>query len=312
MYNIQYSYNCSTLHTLQYFSNFSTNMSLKRKAGNELSIDEKKEVLDFIDKGASHRNLAYKHNVSVSTISNIRKQRDSIMALWEGNCSKDRQRKLRQSPYEELNKVVFEFFLMCRAKGMPISGPILQEKSRLAAATLGISDFTASNGWLAAFRHRNNIDFRAISGEARDADSNAADRYRERIPAITDKYAIADVFNADETGLFFKRLPDKSLALRGEKCVGGKFSKERITVLLACSASGEKLKPFVIRKSLNPRAFRAAHICPLDLPVIYRANSNAWMTGDLFYNWLLGVNTKMKKEQRFKLCGISLKFKTLL
>lgn len=37
---------------------------------------------------------------------------------------------------------------------------------------------------------------------------------------------------ADETGLFFKCLPDKTLTFKNEKCHGGKHSKERLTILL--------------------------------------------------------------------------------
>ena len=59
---------------------------------------------------------------------------------------------------------------------------------------------------------------------------------------------------------FFKKLPTKTLALKSEKCSGGKLAKDRITYLFACSAMGEKLRPFVIGKSLRPRAFREAHV----------------------------------------------------
>jgi hypothetical protein len=37
------------------------------------------------------------------------------------------------------------------------------------------------------------------------------------------------IYNADETGLFFRTLPTKSLTVKGEKCTGGKMSKERLT-----------------------------------------------------------------------------------
>ena len=40
-----------------------------------------------------------------------------------------------------------------------------------------------------------------------------------------------DIFNADESGLFFKLLPEKSLVLKGDSCHGGKRSKDRLTIL---------------------------------------------------------------------------------
>jgi hypothetical protein len=55
-------------------------------------------------------------------------------------------------------------------------------------------------------------------------------------------------------------LPDKTLAPKGEACKGGKLAKERITVMLASSSTGEKLKPLVIRKAKQPRCFKNKNI----------------------------------------------------
>ena len=56
----------------------------------------------------------------------------------------------------------------------------------------------------------------------------------------------------------------------GVDCAGGKRSKERITVSLCASMTGEKLKPLVIGKSAKPRAFNKRNIN--NLPVNYRNN----------------------------------------
>ena len=60
-----------------------------------------------------------------------------------------------------------------------------------------------------------------------------------------------------ETGLFFRALPDKSLVVKGSDHAGGNKSKERLTVALCVSASGEIEKPLVIGKSLKPRCFKS-------------------------------------------------------
>ena len=67
-------------------------------------------------------------------------------------------------------------------------------------------------------------------------------------------------------------------------------------MLLACSASGDKLKPLVIGKSLNPRCFRG--VDKAALPVMYRANKTAWMTSSLFKEWLERLNSKMLLQGR--------------
>ncbi|KAK9680017.1 hypothetical protein QE152_g39489 [Popillia japonica] len=56
-----------------------------------------------------------------------------------------------------------------------------------------------------------------------------------------------NIFNADEFGLFFKLMPDKSYVFKGETCHGGKASKERLTVLACANSDGsEKLRLLVI------------------------------------------------------------------
>jgi hypothetical protein len=47
-------------------------------------------------------------------------------------------------------------------------------------------------------------------------------------------------------------MPRKSLVQKGEKCKVGKLSKERLSVLFCCSATGEKLRPLVIDNAALP------------------------------------------------------------
>ena len=53
----------------------------------------------------------------------------------------------------------------------------------------------------------------------------------------------------DETGLFFRALPSKSLVNINDNRKGGKRSKERLTVMLCTSAVDEKERTLVIGKS---------------------------------------------------------------
>ena len=60
--------------------------------------------------------------------------------------------------------------------------------------------------------------------------------------------------------------------------------------------TGEKLPALLIGKSKNPRCFRGVNISQLD--VKYRSSSKAWMTNPLFNEYLLDLNTLMKKQDR--------------
>lgn len=75
------------------------------------------------------------------------------------------------------------------------------------------------------------------------------------LPTIFSNYKLEDNYNADEFGLFYQALPNKTLHLKSEKCVGGRHSKTRLTGMAAANAAGEKLPMFVIGKSTRPRYF---------------------------------------------------------
>ena len=86
------------------------------------------------------------------------------------------------------------------------------------------------------------------------------------------------MYNVDETGLFYKLKPDKSLTFKKEKCVGGKKAKECLTVVVGASMAEEKLPLTCHGKSKSPQCFTGIRSLPLE----YSANAKAWMTGDLF------------------------------
>ena len=78
-------------------------------------------------------------------------------------------------------------------------------------------------------------------------------------------YEPHDVYNADETGLFFNMLPDRTLACKGESCHGGKHSKNRLTVLLCVNRDGsDKQMQIVTGKSPKPSASRTLKNCQLN------------------------------------------------
>ena len=91
----------------------------------------------------------------------------------------------------------------------------------------------------------------------------------ERLPSILDGYSPEDVWNQDETGCFYRALPEKSLAEKKKKCHGGKKAKERLTISFLVNAAGEKEVPVVIGKAAKPRCFKGLNDVakPLGIPI---------------------------------------------
>ena len=99
----------------------------------------------------------------------------------------------------------------------------------------------------------------------------------------------------DETGLFYRLLPNQTLSTQ-KKESGTKKSKERVTIGLCANATGtDKLRPILIGKSKKPRPFK--NFEP-SLYVDYQYNKKAWMTSPIFCDWMDKLNTRMKNEGR--------------
>lgn len=96
---------------------------------------------------------------------------------------------------------------------------------------------------------------------------------------------IHQIYNADETGLSFRKLPNKTHAARIQRSAGGfKPSNERITILACANASGaHKIPLFLVGKPKHPRALK--NVNPSGLPVRYEGQESACMTKTLFRRW---------------------------
>ncbi|KAI1003886.1 hypothetical protein K3495_g4332 [Podosphaera aphanis] len=99
----------------------------------------------------------------------------------------------------------------------------------------------------------------------------------------------------DEPGLFYNLSPDKTIAQR--QIEGLKKDKTRITLCLTSNADGtDKLEPLILGHFEKPRCFQ--RMSGKQLGFYYRSNKKAWMTRELFPEWLMRFHEKIKKEQR--------------
>ena len=172
----------------------------------ELTLAEKVQLIDDSEKKTSYRVLADKYKISIGSVSNIIKRKAEYMESFEQNDSSTKKRNLRSENSQRVDQLVYEWFVLQRSKNIPITGPLLQERARQIRQQLGgpaVEDFKASNGWLEKFRSRHNIKHRVLCGESAGVDPVTVDDWKERLPSILQKYDPNDIYNADESGLFF-------------------------------------------------------------------------------------------------------------
>ncbi|CAF1535025.1 unnamed protein product [Rotaria sordida] len=220
-------------------------------ARRDLTLAEKVELIRKNEQNVPYRKLAGEYKISIGSVSNIVKRKVEYIENYEQNENSNKKRNLRDEFSQQLDQKVYEWFVQQRSKNIPISGPLLQEQARQIRQQLGGSnadDFKASNGWLKKFRKRHGIQYRTINGESASVDPATVDEWKKRLVVMIDKYNPNDIYNADETGLFFKALPNRSLVTAKDSCKGGKRSKERFTVLLCTNMTGQHLVKHVISR----------------------------------------------------------------
>ena len=229
-------------------------MSQKRK---RLSLKDKVNIIAESEKyDLSSRKLAEKYGVGKTQINDCIKNKDEIKNNVEEGVNLEQKRKFGKSEGFALDQVVYNWFCKARNKAIPISGPLLKQKALEAASSLKMDKFAASNGWLESFCRRHSITFKTICGESAEVNLDDIEDWKIKLPLILKNYSPRDVYNADETGLYYRAMPNKTFSLKNEKCIGEKAAKQRLTILLCANMEGEKEDPLVIGKCKKTALFQ--------------------------------------------------------
>jgi hypothetical protein len=114
-----------------------------------------------------------------------------------------------------------------------------------------------------------------------------------------DKYNIPleHVYNADQTGLFFNKLPNRIYVDKASNDYDGvkqMKSKDQLTLMVAISAGGEKIPLLMVGKAKSPECFR---LCDGKPPVSYYHQTNAWFDRDVTMHWINRVLWPWHLEQ---------------
>lgn len=261
-----------------------------------LTLKQKYDLIKDHDDKISVEDLKEKYKCGKTAVYNIIQNKKSIIDEYFSSQNVQQKMKQRSSKFEVINALTYNWFTQAVSKNLPVSGTLLQKKAKQFAIENGDDDFKASNGWLESFKLRHKLTFSALCGESKDVDPQPVNDFLDKLPDIVAGYKTDDIANCDETALFFRAVPRKSLHRKGDKCHGGKHSKERLSILLCCFADGKFEKPLVIGKSQNPRCFKKTK--KENLPVCWYANKKAWMTASIMEDFLIKLNKKMIIQNR--------------
>ena len=212
------------------------------------------------------------------------KTRTRYWTLMPVETSLEKGRKSDCRIFFQVDEALLLFFKQATAQGIPIGGPQLMEKGKEIAEGLGLASFSMSQGWLDRWKARHGFAMKVKCGESLSVDKEATEDWKVlTLKPLLEQYNPCDIYNADETGLFHKCLPSRTLAFKGQTCSGGKLSKDRITLLVAANMDGSDKLPLLTKgKFEKPRCMKNIK----SLPTSYKFNSKSWMTGKIFEEWV--------------------------
>ena len=110
------------------------------------------------------------------------------------------------------------------------------------------------------------------------------------------RYSPNDIYNGDETALFFKSLPHRTYCFDSDKPAGSAKRKDRLTLLIITNMDGsDHRKLSVIGKSKTPRCLQKKYKMQVkDMSVDWYASKNAWMTGEIHHQIMTKLNNEMR------------------
>nr|XP_034983735.1 tigger transposable element-derived protein 1-like [Zootoca vivipara] len=224
-----------------------------KRTKEKITLEMKKEIIRKHDGGVRVTDLAREYRRNPSTIGTTLKMREKILATDAKALHAD---LVQQQPGTSAESEVFK----------------------------------ASRGWFERFRIRSGIHSVVRHGEAASSDVPVAEEFATEFLEVvkTQGYLPQQVFNCDETRLFWKRVPKRTFLTQEEtKLPGHKPMKDCLTLLFWANASGDlKIKPMLVYQSENPRAFKKHKVNKDQLSVLWRSNAKAWVTHVLFVDWV--------------------------
>ncbi|KAM9332718.1 tigger transposable element-derived protein 1-like [Pholidichthys leucotaenia] len=290
-----------------------------------MTVEVKVKLLDMLNAGHTYASVARHYGLNESTVRYIKKDELKIRKTASITFSKDTKRVVtpRNKRIVQMENALSVWISDCREKKVSLDTNMIRTKAKALydslvpegelneddeggdddeadepqPSTSASSDptpqekcgFVASKGWFEKFKRRFGLRSVPLYGEAASADQEAALHYVEdQFPKLIEEggYLPEQVFNMDETGLFWKRMPSRTFLYKDEvKRPGFKAHKDRVTLLMCGNAAGFMLKPGLIYKSLNPRALKNKNKALL--PVYWMSNKKAWVTKALTLDWFV-------------------------
>jgi Tc5 transposase DNA-binding domain len=217
------------------------NQTVKRNR-NSYSIKQKKEVVDYAKQHG--RNKAACHFGLDATMVGRWVKASSGWAT-EINQNSRRVGSGRKAFYPEAEKKLYDWIIEQRKQGLVVTYATVRVKMLdILREDNAVEDFKTSDNWLSAFMKRYKLAWRRrtrISQKLPAQTEELLERFRQFIIRlrIQKSFELHNIFNMDETPVWFDMAGNFTINQKGEKTVHIRATgneKNRFTVVLTCSA----------------------------------------------------------------------------
>lgn len=310
---------------------------VKMKQRNSLSYAAKIEILDYCTSGpgASQRQQDVAEHFQVrwpwvtqATVSKILSSRKELEKKRKDDPDRLKFKRPGHFKVPELEAVMTLWF-NTNQDVLTMTSEIIRAKATKLAQDMGIpsNKIQFSKGWVEAFKARHGIRQISRHGEAASVSPDQVALARRKLKQILSEYKPCDIYNFDETALFWRMLPSKTLA--NKKLSGVKGDKTRMTFGFITNANGSDIRPpLIIGHARRPRCFKGREAS--NLGFYYFWNKTAWMETSIwqmyatiscvenlnscFIRFLRDLNAEMAEKGRHIIllsdnCSSHLKFK---
>uniref|UniRef100_UPI00358E0465 tigger transposable element-derived protein 1-like n=1 Tax=Myxine glutinosa TaxID=7769 RepID=UPI00358E0465 len=257
------------------------------------TIVEKVQLLDMLKQGRSFAAVGCHYGINESSVRYIKKDEKNIRMTAAVSFNKTAKRVVtsRNKAIVRMESALALWISDCRRKDISLDTNTIRTKAKKlhdsfaesgddhdgdeededdnaeagpsSASPTKQTTFSASKGWFDKFQKRFGLRSVPLHGRAASEDKAGAEEYvNNTFKTLIEEggYRPEQVFNMDETGLFWKRMPSRTFIMKDEaKAPGFKAQKDRVTcfipeVKLYLAEKGLKFKVVLIMDNAGGHA----------------------------------------------------------
>ena len=186
------------------------------------TLAQRIEILDWHHKNGKNQTATAKH---FDPIYPNLKLKQPLVSLWlkheagwrnqwaQADKKYDRNiKRVRQTEHPHVLEMMDLWVSKAMNDAILLTGEVLRQKWTTFAALVGVPEderLKLSDGWLTHFKDRMGLKEMKRHGEAASSGAETVERERKRIQELIKEYGyeLCDIFNMDETGLFYGYAP---------------------------------------------------------------------------------------------------------